>query len=212
MPGDVTIKPSDTPINVTIQHGSRQVQPTDPVQAGEKAPSGAVINGGHEADLNKDVSRVIKVTKPDGTVTTETQTAHLTRTATVDTVSGQVTYGPWTIGHWDTYDVPAVPGYTPSQAQVPGQDVDSNTVSQTVNISYLAKARGQQGQGANGAGYVSAGQAAANEMANGTANGQNARAKQGQLPQTGNQHSVVAALGLGLLGLLGLYDGRRKQD
>ena len=66
------------------------------------------------------------------------QTAHLTRTADVDEVTGEVTYGDWTTGEWSNYDVPAVPGYTLIQSEVPATKVTDDTKNQTVTIDYQA--------------------------------------------------------------------------
>ena len=87
-------------------------------------------------DLNKDVSRTIELTMPDGKTTTKTQTAHLTRNADVDVITGDVAYQPWTKGAWDEYLVPEVKGYAPSQSKVDQVTVTDTTKSATVKISY----------------------------------------------------------------------------
>src|SRR5699024_5819783 len=83
------------------------------------------------------VTRTIKITDSQGKVTTETQTVHLTRTATVDEVTGDITYGDWTTGSFDSYDVPVIEGYTASQSKVDTATVTSDTQNSEVNITYV---------------------------------------------------------------------------
>ena len=142
VPGTVTVKADGIPtVTVKIEHATTTVQPTDPKtpadtlpdNPGKKYPSGVAKD-----DLNKTVTRTINVHKPDGTTTTETQTAKLSRTATVDEVTGDVTYNDWSNGSWDAYNVPTIQGYTPSQSVVEAQTVTGNTKDQTVNVTYNA--------------------------------------------------------------------------
>lgn len=141
MPDNVTIKPSDTPIKVTIQHGSQEVQPTSPVKPGDKTPTGQVIDGGHQGDLNQTITRTITVNTPNvKTSTIIKQNANLTRVGHIDTVTGHVTYDPWTTdgSSWSEYDVPAVPGYTPSQKKVDSVIVKDGQQASTVKVTYTA--------------------------------------------------------------------------
>ncbi len=142
IPGTVTATTDGVPtVTVKIEHATTTVQPTDPKtpadtlpdNPGKKYPSGVAKD-----DLNKTVTRTINVHKPDGTTTTETQTAKLSRTATVDEVTGDVTYNDWSNGSWDAYNVPTIQGYTPSQSVVEAQTVTGNTKDQTVNVTYNA--------------------------------------------------------------------------
>ena len=91
--------------------------------------------------MNKTVTRTINVTKPDGTVTTKVQTSQSTRTATVDEVTGEVTYSQWQNGEWQSYTTPTVAGYTPSQAVVPAVVADANNGDQIVDIRYTPNAQ-----------------------------------------------------------------------
>ena len=142
VPNDYTFKASgNTDITVKLKHRTTTVTPDNPKTVADKLPDNPSKNypsGVAENDLNKTVTRTIKITDPQGKVTTETQTVHLTRTATVDEVTGKVTYGDWTTGSFDSYDVPSVEGYTASQDKVDTDKVTSNTQNSEVNVTYTA--------------------------------------------------------------------------
>ena len=142
VPTDYTFKAKDNAdITVKLKHGTTTVTADNPKTTDDKLPdnpSKSYPSGVGQNDLNKDVTRTIKVTDPTGKVTTETQTVHLTRTATVDEVTGNVTYGDWTTGSFDSYDVPSVEGYTASQDKVEGTPVTADSTNSEVNISYTA--------------------------------------------------------------------------
>src|SRR5699024_12478454 len=108
---------------------------------GDKLPDNPSKNypsGVAESDLNKNVTRTIKVTDPQGKVTTTTQTVHLTRSAMVDEVTGGITYGDWSTGSFDGYDVPTIEGYRATQSNVDTAKVTSDTKNSEVNINYTA--------------------------------------------------------------------------
>ena len=128
------------PIEVTVAHQHVTVVPDNPQNNGTKLPDNPAktFNGVEANDLNKTITRTIKVTTPDGQTKTVTQTAKLTRTADVDEVTGEVTYGKWTTGEWASYDVPTVQGYTTSQNEVPTAKVTGDTKDQTVTVTYTA--------------------------------------------------------------------------
>ncbi|MBM6753441.1 hypothetical protein H5993_01490 [Lactobacillus alvi] len=131
-------------VTVKVQHGQVTVQPDDPKTPSDKLPDNPGKNfpsGVSESDLNKTITRTINVTKPDGTKTTKTQTVHLTRTATVDEVTGKVTYSNWTTGTWNAYTPANIPGYTPSQASVGEATVTGSDTDQTVDITYTANSQ-----------------------------------------------------------------------
>ena len=142
VPTDYTFKASgNTDITVKLKHGTTTVTPDNPKTANDKLPDNptkSYPSGVAENDLNKDVTRTIKVTDPTGKVTTETQTVHLTRSATVDEVTGDITYGDWSTGSFDGYDVPTIEGYTATQSNVDTAKVTSDTQNSEVNISYTA--------------------------------------------------------------------------
>ena len=142
VPTDYTFKAKDNAdITVKLKHGTTAVTADNPKTTDDKLPdnpSKPYPSGVGQNDLNKDVTRTIKVTDPTGKVTTETQTVHLTRNATVDEVTGNVTYGDWTTGSFDSYDVPSVEGYTASQDKVERTPVTADSTNSEVNISYTA--------------------------------------------------------------------------
>src|SRR5699024_6212519 len=88
VPADYTFKAKDNAdVTVKLKHGTTTVTPDKPKTTNDKLPdnpSKSYPSGVAENDLNKTVTRTIKVTDPKGKVTTTTQTVHLTRTATVD--------------------------------------------------------------------------------------------------------------------------------
>lgn len=128
------------PIEVTVTHKHVTVTPDKPQANGTKLPDNPTktFNGVETNDLNKTITRTIKVTTPDDQTKTVEQTTKLTRTADVDEITGEVTYGKWTTGEWSNYDVPTVPGYTPSQNEVPTTKVTADTKDQTVTVTYNA--------------------------------------------------------------------------
>ena len=142
VPTDYTFKASgNADITVKLKHGTTTVTPDNPKTTNDKLPDNPSKNypsGVAESDLNKNVTRTIKVTDPQDKVTTEIQTVHLTRSATVDEVTGKVTYGDWTTGSFDSYDVPVIEGYTATQSKVDTATVTSDTQNSEVNITYTA--------------------------------------------------------------------------
>ena len=142
VPSDYTFKASgNTDITVELKHGTTTVTPDKPKTTGDKLPDNPSKNypsGVAKNDLNRTITRTIKITDPKGKVTTETQTVHLTRSATVDEVTGKVSYSNWTTGSFDSYDVPEVKGYTATQSKVNTATVTSDTQDSEVNISYTA--------------------------------------------------------------------------
>ena len=71
-----------------------------------------------------------------------TQTITFTRSATVNEVTGQVTYTDWQPSGSDSYNAvesPAVKGYTPTQKTVEAENnVSVNSTDQVVNVVYTA--------------------------------------------------------------------------
>lgn len=126
VPDKVTIPAEDKPIKVTIDHVHVTVTPDKPGMPGSVIPgtrAKVFPKGTGIEDLTKDVSRTVTITTPDGKSQTTTQTVKFGRTADVDAVTGDVTYTDWTPKGKDDFDpiaIPAVPGYTPSQTEVPG--------------------------------------------------------------------------------------------
>ena len=146
VPSEVTIKPDDTPITVTVEHGKSHVTPDKPVDKGDLIPDTKdkhYPEGLTHNDLNKTVTREITITDPTGKKTTTTQTVTFTRGATVDEVTNEVTYDDWSENGkhtFDKVDVPNVPGYTAS-GEVPSIAVTPETQSSKVDITYTANAQ-----------------------------------------------------------------------
>ena len=142
VPSEITFGPNGTPKTVvTIAHSHVTVTSDAPKTTSDKLPDnpGKTYPAGvGESDLNKTVTRTIKVTMPDGQTKTVAQTAKLTRTADVDEVTGEAKYGDWITGYWSDYTAPSVPGYTANHPYIAGQSVTGETEDQTVNITYTA--------------------------------------------------------------------------
>ena len=146
VPSEVTIKPDDTPITVTVEHGKSHVTPDKPVNKGDLIPDTKdkhYPEGLTHNDLNKTVTREITIIDPTGKKSTTTQTVTFTRGATVDEVTNKVTYDDWSENGkhtFDKVDVPTVPGYTAS-GEVPSIVVTPETQSSKVDITYTANAQ-----------------------------------------------------------------------
>ena len=129
-------------ITITVIHGTTHVDHADPVQPDGKTVTNKPINGAHSVDLTRTVTRTINVHMPDGTMHAEKQTATINRDATVDNVTGDVTYGAWSTDatDWVAYTAPAVDGWTADKT-VAAATVDEHTVDTTVDINYTANAQ-----------------------------------------------------------------------
>ena len=142
VPSEVTFTADGYPdTTIKIAHSHTTVEPSSPKTSTDKLPdnpSKAYPAGVGESDLNKTITRTINVTDQHGKTTTTKQVAHLTRSADVDEVTGDVTYSDWTSGEWESVKVPEIAGYTASQAEVAAQAVTSDTKDAVVNISYTA--------------------------------------------------------------------------
>ena len=104
VPSKLTFGADDhEPVVITISHRHVTVTSDQPRENGTKLPDNPAktFEGVEANDLNKIITRTIKVTTPDGQTNTVAQTVKLTRTADVDEVTGEVKYGAWTTGQWD---------------------------------------------------------------------------------------------------------------
>lgn len=136
VPSEITLENGTTTIK--IKHGTTKVDHNNPVPVGEKTPTGKVIDGAHENDLNQTITRTIVVTNPDGTKQTIPQEVKIYRDATYDNVTGEVTYGEWSTAKWDAYTPETIPGYTVNENVVPEVEVKNGQKNVTVNITYTA--------------------------------------------------------------------------
>ena len=84
----------------------------------------------------KTITRTINVHQPDGSIKTYNQVAVIRRTVSLDQITGEKTYGSWHNDSWDEFKVPAIAGYTPSQATVTGQEVTADSENEQVEIYY----------------------------------------------------------------------------
>ncbi|MDG4515216.1 MucBP domain-containing protein, partial [Streptococcus suis] len=122
----------DQNFTVTLRQKQVPVDPTDPTNPKD----------GSTLELTRTVTRTIEYKYIDENgqeaSATVTQTATFTRTATVNMVTGEVTYGEWTSedAELDAVDSPAIQGYTPNLANVPALTVDADTENQTVVVIY----------------------------------------------------------------------------
>nr|WP_242051006.1 hypothetical protein [Weissella confusa] len=130
---------------VTLAHGTKTVDPNNPGVPGTPIdpnnPDGPKWPAGVDEDhLKTSTTRTIIFRTSDGTIVdTKTQIVTYTRTATVDTVNGEVTYGPWTApdgSHVPDVAVPGMPGYVADCDLVPGVDIPVGTPNFTEYVTY----------------------------------------------------------------------------
>lgn len=219
LPSELTFTATGYPdTTVTIAHRVITVTAAQPQPNGTKLPDNPnlTFNGVENADLNRTVTRQIVINLPGQAPQTITQTVHLTRNATVDEVTGQVTYGAWTSGKWAAVTVPTVAGYTPSQSEVPAVTVTATTTSQVITINYqvipavptkVTPTKPQAKVAATGKPVVASRAAAP---------AQPTPATEQRLPQTGNQSTATGQI-WGLLAAslatgLGLWHTKKKKQ
>ena len=108
-------------------------------------------------DLNRTITRTIKLTDENGKAMgkTITQTVHMHRDATVNVVTGAIKYTDWTAdGSFDSVDVPKIDGYTPDKNAIPkvdnpeiGKDYNTSVVytrnNEDASITYIDDTTGQ---------------------------------------------------------------------
>lgn len=209
VPNELTFGPDGhADVTVTVDHQHVTVTPDKPQADGTKLPDNPALtfHGVGEGDLNRTITRTITLNVPGQEPQVITQTVHLTRTATVDEVTGEVTYGDWTTGQWDAYEVPTVDGYTADQTTIPAVNVTSETTSQAIVIDYVAVPTTPSNH-----------QTDANQVTAATPNAPLqtpvTKAQAQKLPQTGETQNVLAPIGLALLGILSgfsLFAKKRK--
>ncbi|WP_224784558.1 mucin-binding protein [Lactobacillus jensenii] len=142
--GDSTTDKTPQLVTITVGHKTTTVTPDKPKTTNDNLPDNPdkkYPSGVSETELNKTITRTIvevdPVTKESKTVAT--QTVHYTRTATVDEVTGKVTYTDWTTtDKWASYTATTKPGYTPSQKSVDESTPAVDDKDQTVTITYTA--------------------------------------------------------------------------
>ena len=137
-----SIKLTEDPQNytVTFVHGISKINHDNPQKEGAPIPNTdqKLPKGVDHDDLNREIVRTITVIDPHTGNKVTKQTAKLFRDATVDNVTGTVTYTDWNKANWDEFTTPVVAGYTPSQNNVPSAMVTPDTKDSAVTITYTA--------------------------------------------------------------------------
>ncbi|WP_259347656.1 mucin-binding protein [Weissella cibaria] len=133
----ITVDPNDpkTPSSPIFTPGGPvdpddPTSPTYPVNPGE-TPTPTYPAGVETADLNESVTQTITYTYADGTTAADdaTDTVTFSRTATVDAVTGEVTYGDWIASNGDTtFDAVTSPVIT-------GYVADKQTIAEVTGIA-----------------------------------------------------------------------------
>ena len=127
---------------LVVKHHIETVTPDDPKTPDDKIPNtNQNYPGGlTETDLSKTITRTIIVHMPDGSTKEIKQEVVYTRTATVDSVTKEVTYTDWTSknSNWSEYQSPDIPGYTVDIEKVELAKVPVDGHDVTVEINYTA--------------------------------------------------------------------------
>ncbi|HFU4455877.1 TPA: MucBP domain-containing protein, partial [Streptococcus suis] len=142
-----TDKATDQAFTVVVKAKTVTVTPEDPKDPGTPVDPGKPDgpkwpDGVKESDLNQTVTRTIKYQYEDGSKAKDDVVETLTykRTATVNLVTKEVTYGEWTStdNAFDKVDTPAIAGYTPDKASVEAEaDVPAESADKEVIVTYV---------------------------------------------------------------------------
>ena len=121
VPSQISFGTNDpAPITVYIQHGYKNI---------------------NNDQTSKTITRIVNLEEPEtGKIVTITdQRAKLTRSATLDLVTGEVTYGAWDSASFDAVPAPNIKGYTVKKPfQAPKMKVTGNTKNSVVTFRYSA--------------------------------------------------------------------------
>lgn len=122
MPATVTIKPTDTPIIIYVQHQLKDV------------------TAEYSNTTQDTVKRIINVQLPNGQVVTTTQTVNFKRTATMDLVTNLIEYGQWQVdGSFAKVVIDPIAGYQATQTEVPAMTPTAMADDITIEVSYIAQ-------------------------------------------------------------------------
>lgn len=122
MPATVTIKPTDTPIIIKVQHQLKDVTAEYPNTTQDT------------------VKRIINVHLPNGQVVTTTQTVNFKRTATMDLVTNLIEYSQWQAdGGFAKVVIDPIAGYQATQTEVPEITPTAMADDITIEVSYTAQ-------------------------------------------------------------------------
>lgn len=123
------------------------------------------------------------------------------------------------LNHYEAYTVPTVPGYQASVTIVAAEHVDSDeditelNNAETVTVHYTKLSTGGGGNSADGSNTGSGSSTGTGNVANADNSTMDTSSADESLPQTGSVFaSGLAALGLGLLGLLGINWRKRRRS
>ncbi|MDF7637612.1 KxYKxGKxW signal peptide domain-containing protein, partial [Leuconostocaceae bacterium ESL0958] len=132
---------------VVLKHKDKTVDPNNPGQPGQPIdpnnPDGPKYpDGTDKSSLEKTITRTIDYVDGNGkqVAPSKTETVTYDRTATVDEVTGKVTYSDWTPkdgqNSYSTVKSPVVNGYYADRNQVDGKTVGVNDQDETVKVTY----------------------------------------------------------------------------
>ena len=129
-------------LKLVLTHDTEIVTGENPKTPDDKIPNtNQNYPGGlTETDLAKTITRTIIVHMPNGSTKEIKQKVVYTRTATVDSVTKEVTYTDWTSknSNWSEYQSPDIPGYTVDIEKVELAKVPVDGHDVTVEINYTA--------------------------------------------------------------------------
>lgn len=142
LPTKYTFKASgNDPIDIHLKHKIVIVTPDDPKQSTDELPDNpdkAYPSGLSHDDLNETIKRPITVIKPDDSTIDASQTVTLSRTATIDEVTGKIIkYSDWTTGSFAEYNAPEIPGYTPNRNANAVAEVKHGDHFAPITITYI---------------------------------------------------------------------------
>ena len=135
----------DQTYTVTLKHGNKTVTPTNPGTPGQPVdptnPDGPKYpDGTDKSALTQTVNQTVNYVDGAGKTLAPSVTDQVifNRNATIDLVTGKVTYTNWTSDN-NTFTAkksPVIDGYYTSQGTVAAQTVTADTDDQTVNVVY----------------------------------------------------------------------------
>ena len=149
LPSEVTIQATDTPITIKVDHLKVTVTHDKPQVAGALIPGTKDKHFGTgvtQDNLNHTVKRIINITYPDDTAAKQiVQEVKFVQDATVDAVTGEVTYTGWSNADTNTkfealdstaLGLKSIDGYKPTKTSVAEAVPGGGDNDQTINISY----------------------------------------------------------------------------
>ena len=143
------------PENYTIDHSSSNVLRVDEEHVLAPDNNPYIIKLHHKKTTNSEnkiITRKVTITDPHSGDIQHNESISYTRTANIDTVTGEVTYNPWTPvdstkNSFSKVDVPSIAGYTPHidggttadlDAKTPSNDEITNWTNKTIKVTYTA--------------------------------------------------------------------------